>query len=235
MLAPAIFLGKLTHPDFSLSEEYFTQLGDFFTSYRNNYFIWVESTDLLKIGEYNIHYGSEEVKHKTKKALEPIMNAFCSKNLEINSLPEKLEFYLNKTGIKKENVISITINETKPQTLMDIGKSLTELRKEGFLLIGLGNITQKNQITEEKPLESVLEFDSWVRVKLWEFDYYALRDIDNIFPFQRGLYQDKKQSYSPFLIVFGSLEGTDVLYDLFSGFEGNNSLRSFYFKELVNN
>ena len=39
--------------------------------------------------------------------------------------------------------------------------------------------------------------------------------------------------YIPFLVIFGSLEGTDVLIDLFTGFEGNNSLRSFYFESKI--
>lgn len=230
MSAPAVFLGKLTDLDNNLTDEYFSSIKDFLDDYSDYYFIWVESSDLLHLGEYGVHYGSDGVAKIAKDMLEKGMNKYCSKR---NSSPQKsktLENYIQRTNIDPKKIISLMINETKSQNLMDIGMALTKLRKKGFLLIGLGNITQKDTISVNEPTEPIKEFDSWVRVKLWEFDYYAVRDIETFFPFERGLYQDRKTVYGPFLVVFGSLEGTDVLYDLFSGFEGNNSLRSFYFK-----
>ena len=112
---------------------------------------------------------------------------------------------------------------------MELGQNLQKLRETKFLLMGLGNITANQKSNDAEVRKAVKEFDSWVRVKLWEFDYYALRDIQTFFPFEKNLFLEDLHSYAPFLVVFGSLIGTDVLYDLFTGFEGNSSLRSFYF------
>ena len=161
--------------------------------------------------------------------LESIISTFKSNKKTKNELSDTIHYYCSSLHIDYQKVVHLVINETHPQLLMALGQKLLKIRETSFVLVGLGNVTFNEKHIDDQVVKAVKEFDSFVRVKLWEFDYYALRDIETYFPIERNLYLEDFHHYAPFLVVFGSLIGTDVLYDLFTGFEGNKSLRSFYF------
>lgn len=232
---PALFVGLLQNRQYPLQKDYFTSLNSFFQNYQQDHYIVIESTDLLNTGEYAIYHGSTKDNETIIGELESIMNRY-SKLKQISDYTfTQIEYYSQAVNIDVKKITHILINEINAQKLINIGKDLLQFRKRGFLLIGLGNLTQKEGTGNLEPTEEVKEFDAWLRIKLWEFDYYSIRDIDTYFPIQRNLYQEKVELYAPFLVIFGSLEGTDIIYDIFTGFEGNNSLRSFYFSPNVIN
>lgn len=228
---PSIFLGKLTEFDTELGKQYFQTLREYFKAFKDNYFVIVETSSTIPDSVYEISFDASQLNKDVITEIKKSLQDLSINPIERNSFQEPIQKYIAELQLPSSNIICLTFNETNPQRGMDIGHRLQFVRQKNCILIGLGNITH----IDSKPafdVEPIREFDSWVRVKLWEFDYYALRDIENFFPFERSLYLDNYIHYIPFLVIFGSLQGTDVLADLFTGFENLCSIRSFLFSSV---
>lgn len=226
---PAVFLGNIQHSSQEQRQDYFTALHDFFKDYRDTKFLIVESTSDCSENEYVLSYDTDFQDTQSLEILDSIVQEYKGiKKIEY-SFSETIKLYCSLLHLNPKQVVHLVLNETNSHHIMELGQKLQKVREANFLLIGLGNITVMDTKTDEQVTKATREFDAWVRVKLWEFDYYALRDIETYFPFKKNLYLEDFHSYAPFLLVFGSLFGTDILHDLYAGFTQNRSLRSFYF------
>ena len=121
----------------------------------------------------------------------------------------------------------------EPQTLLDIGHALASLRKREVLLIGMGNIVHNlHEMASDMHIlvkEWALEFDSWIRMKIIEFDKDSIRDYRRFGPFADKAIPNPEY-FDPFLFIYGTLHGNDELTDIYSGFQhGTLSLRSIAF------
>ena len=228
-IVPSVFLGKIHHLSDQQKQEYFETLNTFFKDYTDSYVLLVESSVDCSEDEFVLSYEGDFQDVESLKQLELIISGFKTTKITLKTFSDSINYYCSSLHLNTQKVVHLLINETRSQVSMELGKKLQKMRKANYLLVGLGNVTSKEKTNDHEVITAVKEFDSWVRVKLWEFDYYALRDIDTYFPIKRNLYLKEFHPYASFLVVFGSLTGTDVLYDLFTGFEGNTSLRSFYF------
>ena len=227
-LAPAIFLGKLSDFNSDISKNYFSEINEQFGKFSEHYFLFIELSEKINDKECQIRFNEQFQEPLLLQTLETILSKSNFNPTKQSEYSPIVQSYIEKLDLPKNKVVSIVVNEQNFQKLMELGQALVPIRNKNCSLVGLGNITHQSQ-TGKEITEAAKEFDSWVRVKLWEFDYYALRDIEVYFPFSKKLYLDKDYHYGSFLIIFGSLVGTDVLYDLFTGFTGNTSLRSFFF------
>lgn len=233
-ILPSVFLGKITDITSSIAVKYFQTLNDFFKKFSEANILVITCSMAIQENEFELQYDPS---FKDKVSISEIKSILqqSGKNLKGNSVNKTtMVDYFERIGVNKSKILYLTVNISKVQFAMELGKNLQIIRWKNFILLGLGNITHL-LVDSDGYDGSFKEFDSWVRVKLWEFDYYALRDIETFFPLSRHLYLDKISHYIPFLIVFGSLLGTDVLTDLYHGFEDFNSLRSFYFTSFSNN
>ena len=228
-LLPAVYVGKLTNTSSNKAKNYFEILKKFFSQFHNCGFLFIETSDNLQEHEAEVSYKQEFQEQSILNNISSILTEFNFKQSITTNFSKSVHEYVSNLLIPAHKVVSIAMHETDKQKLMELGKKLVTIRKNNFIIIGLGNITHLNKITNDEMKVAIKEFDSWIRVKLWEFDYYAVRDIQTYFPFAQDLFLDNIIYYGPFLVIFGSLIGTDVLYDLYTGFEENNSLRSFYF------
>lgn len=228
-IAPSVFLGKINQSSDQSKHEYFEALNTLFKDYTDSFILIVESSTVCTNEEFIVSYQDDFQDKNSIELLESIVLEFKTSKKIKNTFSDSINHYCSSLHLNTKKVVHLLINETHPQVSMELGQKLEKMREAQFLLIGLGNITFMDNNNNDEVKKAVKEFDSWVRVKLWEFDYYALRDIENYFSFEKNLFLEDFHSYAPFLVVFGSLIGTDVLYDLFTGFEGNISLRSFYF------
>ena len=228
-ILPAVYIGKLTNFSSNQAKDYFESLKEFFTQFHESGYLIVETSEILQEHEVLVSHKQD---FEDQSSLSNIISILTELNYNISTttnFSKIVQEYLSNLHIPAHKVVNITIHETDKQKLLTIGKRLVTIRENNFMIIGIGNITHMNKIANDDMREAIKEFDSWIRVKLWEFDYYAIRDIQTYFPFSPDLYLDNIIYYGPFLVIFGSLIGTDVLYDLYTGFEANNSLRSFYF------
>ncbi len=228
-IAPSVFVGKLHQSSEQQKQEYFSELSTFFKDYKDSNILIVESVNDCSQDEFVVSYRDEFRDIDSLKLLESIVLEFKTSKKIKNTFSEFLTDFCSSLQLNTNKIIYLALNETRSQVLMELGQKLQKMRQGNYVLVGLGNVTNKAKTNKNEITKAVKEFDSWVRVKLWEFDYYALRDIETYFPMEKSLYLDDVHSYGPFLVVFGSLIGTDVLYDLYTGFEDNTSLRSFYF------
>lgn len=226
---PSVFLGNIQHSSPEQRQEYFSALDNFFKDYRDAKFLIVESNHDCAENEYILTYEDNFQNEDYLKMIESVVEEYKDTKKIRHSFSEAIKLYYNSLHINPGQIVHLVLNETNSHHIMELGQKLQKVREANFLVVGLGNITVMDTKNDEQVVKATREFDSWVRVKLWEFDYYALRDIETYFPFEKNLYLEDFHHYAPFLLVFGSLFGTDVLYDLFAGFNGNTSLRSFYF------
>jgi hypothetical protein len=233
-LVPSVFIGKIINSSNKLANDYFNALRSFFNNYSESSFLFIESSDEISENDFIFSFEKEFQLSPLLQSIENIISEIDVNKIVNNDFSYVIKKYIEYLDIPGKKVISITLGQKNIQKLMEIGKKLQKIREMNCLPIGLGNLTHSTKKQDEIVLESVKEFDSWVRIKLWEFDYFALRDFETFFPFENN-FLDKNIHYSPFAVIFGSLIGTDVLYDIFAGFEDYNSLRSFYFSSLKPN
>lgn len=227
-LAPAIYLGKLENFRSEQAKEYFKELKNAFKIFSDQYYLFIEINDDSTSNDCQIFYDNEFQEFSIVQTLEKILSKSKNNVTKGKNIPSIVISYIDQLQLPKNKVMSLKIPNQAFQKLMELGHELDSVREKNCALVGLGNITH-NKNTSNEIRNAVKEFDSFVRIKLWEFDYYALRDLDKYFLFDRNLYLDQISHYGSFLVIFGSLIGTDILQDIYTGFEKNNSLRCFYY------
>jgi 4,5-DOPA dioxygenase extradiol len=121
---------------------------------------------------------------------------------------------------------------TTPADLLAIGRALSPLRAEGFMIVGSGgtvhNPSRVRFDLHNPPTEAwARAFDNWVREQLDALDEDALADYRARGP-QAHLAAPTFEHLAPLFVVLGARCPGDRCVHLFEGFHaGNLSLRSF--------
>lgn len=121
---------------------------------------------------------------------------------------------------------------TTPADLVDIGRALSSLRGEGFMLVGTGGVVHNPSRVRfdlhDPPTEPwARAFDNWVRERLDALDEEALVDYRARAP-QAHLAAPTFEHLAPLFVVLGARCPGNRCVQLFEGFHaGNLSLRSF--------
>lgn len=131
-------------------------------------------------------------------------------------------------------VLQLSLDKSKSmREHYELGKTLKELRNQGVLIIGSGNIVHNLRAIDwsrdATPHQWNVEFDEWVRDKINERDFHPL--IDDILKSDAGkLSIPTPEHYIPLLYILGASEEEDNLEYIFEGYQNASmSMRSLIF------
>lgn len=130
-------------------------------------------------------------------------------------------------------VIQITMPyPTDPRYVLKMGRSLSELRREGILLIGSGgavhNLQELQWHQKHGPgAEWAIEFDRWVHERLRDHDVEGLLEFEEDAPHGKRAHPTPEHFYPLFFAVGAALPGDHVV-PIHEGFE-YHSLSMFSF------
>jgi len=131
-------------------------------------------------------------------------------------------------------VLQLSLNLAKPPSYhLALGQQLRELRDQGILIVGSGNVVhnlRKIRWEENAPLfDWAVEFDGWVKSKIESRDWNALAN-DFARTEAARLSVPTAEHYCPLLYVLGAANEDDSLHWVYEGMQnGSISMRSFYF------
>jgi 4,5-DOPA dioxygenase extradiol len=129
-------------------------------------------------------------------------------------------------------VFQLSIDMTKDMNWhLEIGKTLSQLRDRGVLILGSGNIVHNLHALRfnGRPHDWALEFDSLVANKLNERDFGALADIGSMGSLM-NMANPTLEHYAPAVAIAGASDSRDELITLTQGIDlGAVSMRSFVF------
>ncbi|MHA2504605.1 MAG: dioxygenase family protein, partial [Candidatus Kariarchaeaceae archaeon] len=130
-------------------------------------------------------------------------------------------------------VVQISIpGHASPQTVLEMGRTLRDLRKKGILMIGSGNIANNKHLAdlEHKYAETdawAIEFDEWFAKNLNDLNIDKLINFETDAPHAEKAVANKSHIL-PLYFVLGALQQNDYYVNLHEGFHfGNISMRSF--------
>lgn len=226
-MLPIIYLGL---PDnFKNKDDYNDKISSYIDQIPNYESVILVSSQIISEKEIIVFFNVDTTNPKLISQIKSIQESISSEiPFKIKNRIEYEKTFPNwlKELSKIKNIIVLSVPNNR-KIVMILGKLFQPLRSQNVLLLGLGNITYISSQVSDDLLDNVIDFDSWVRVKIFEFDYYALRDFENYFPEDPNNFLENSKHYIPFLFIFGAYEGSDELIDIFSGFDGLKSLRSF--------
>lgn len=129
-------------------------------------------------------------------------------------------------------IVQLSINMAKPSDFhFELGVKLKELRKEGVLIIGSGNIVHNDKMLlwdnqYAQPYPWATEFDEQVKRCIMQRDYGPLQE-DLLYTEVGRLSAPTLEHYLPLLYVLGASDGDDALSFEFEGIQfGSVSMRS---------
>ncbi len=132
-------------------------------------------------------------------------------------------------------VVQLSLDLSKPPEFhFHLGEQLRELREQGVLILGSGNIVHNlRQVKWEEdaaPYDWALNYDEWVKESVLKRNFDPL--IFNAIDSQEGrLSVPTWEHYLPFLYVLGASESSDsVIFDVEGVQNGSISMRSFRFE-----
>lgn len=132
-------------------------------------------------------------------------------------------------------VIQISLpNQADPKMLLDLGSALKQLRKQGILLIGSGNLIHNPEWVKkfdkyQDPEQWAVETDDWLHDEIVSLNIDDLIDYQNKIPHKEKALP-KNNHILPLFFVLGAITQKDHLVDIYDGFHhANISMRSFAF------
>lgn len=129
-------------------------------------------------------------------------------------------------------VFQLSVDVTKDMKWhLDIGKTLSELRNRGVLILGSGNVVHNLYAlgATDKPYDWATEFDTMVANKLAERDFLSLCDSSAMGNLM-SMANPTLEHYAPALTIAGASDAQDQLFTLVDGIDlGSISMRSFVF------
>ncbi|MDU8912332.1 4,5-DOPA dioxygenase extradiol [Aestuariicoccus sp. MJ-SS9] len=114
---------------------------------------------------------------------------------------------------------------------LEIGRTLTELRDRGVLILGSGNVVHnlRTMRKDGAPQDFALEFDALFADRLTDRDFRALADRDGLGPLLTAAHPSVDH-YLPALTVAGASDSGDALTFMTDAIDlGSVSMRSFIF------
>ncbi len=114
---------------------------------------------------------------------------------------------------------------------LEIGRSLSDLRDRGVLILGSGNVVHNLQAMRYggKPQDFALEFDTLFTDRLGDRDFAALADADGLGTLLR-MAHPTVDHYMPALTIAGASDARDDLTFMTDAIDlGSVSMRSFAF------
>ncbi|EAQ43915.1 hypothetical protein MED193_00215 [Roseobacter sp. MED193] len=114
---------------------------------------------------------------------------------------------------------------------LDIGRTLSELRNRGVLILGSGNVVHNLRAMRRggEPLEFALEFDALFADRLADRDFAALADAKNLGTLLPAAHPTVDH-YLPALTIAGASDARDDLTFMTDAIDlGSVSMRSFIF------
>jgi 4,5-DOPA dioxygenase extradiol len=132
--------------------------------------------------------------------------------------------------------LSLSLDQA-PSYHFELGKKLSNLRNEGILIIGSGNVVHNLRKikwdNKAEPHEWAIEFDKWIKEKIIQQDYESL--VNEFDSFEAGkLSVPTLEHYLPLLYILGASDKADKLTFEFEGIQnGSISMRSLSFKNLI--
>ncbi|WP_106746172.1 4,5-DOPA dioxygenase extradiol [Yoonia maritima] len=131
-------------------------------------------------------------------------------------------------------VFQISIDMTRDLSYqLEIGKTLSELRDRGVLILGSGNVVHNLRAVQHggKPQDFALEFDSLVANRLTERDFSALADRQSLGSLLQ-MAHPSVDHYLPALTIAGASTEKDQLTFMTDAIDlGSVSMRSFVFHD----
>ena len=231
MIQPTIFLGLV--PNIDSNQDYKEKISSYLAECSNYSYVLacIPFSNQLRNESICLYFASKQSKTFLISQLKPYLE---EQGIETEtddfSKASNHNYYLTycKELFGETPVIFMTLRENR-QVSLHIGNLLQQMRYKDVLLVGLGNLTH-TQINDSQAENdrAAKDFDSWVRVKLIEFDYYGLRDFENFLDYKF----DDIRYYLPFLFIYGTFFGTDEIKDLYLGFDGDTSLRSLAYQHV---
>ncbi|OLS28890.1 MAG: hypothetical protein HeimC2_03270 [Candidatus Heimdallarchaeota archaeon LC_2] len=129
--------------------------------------------------------------------------------------------------------ISLPLNAS-PMQIMNIGTELTNLRKQGVLLIGSGNLVFNLELADQtnkyKQVENwTLETDKWIDQQLNDVNIEALLDYKKQMPNLKKAVPTLEH-FLPLFFVLGAMKQKDHYITIYEGYHyGTVSMRCFAF------
>ena len=114
---------------------------------------------------------------------------------------------------------------------LEIGRTLSELRDRGVLILGSGNVVHNLRTMRRggKPLDFALEFDTLFADRLTDRDFAALADAEGLGSLLTAAHPTVDH-YLPALAVAGASDARDDLTFMTDAIDlGSVSMRSFIF------
>jgi 4,5-DOPA dioxygenase extradiol len=113
----------------------------------------------------------------------------------------------------------------------EVGKQLAELREQGVMIVGSGNVThnlsQVNPDVNATVLPWAKEFDEYIKKAILNRDFDALIDIEKQMPYAK-IAHPTMEHYIPLLYSVGASDENDEISFLYEGIEhGSLSMRSW--------
>lgn len=129
-------------------------------------------------------------------------------------------------------VLQLSLNIKKPaQYHFEMGESLRDLRDQGVLIVGSGDVVHNLQTirweSNAKPFDWAVEFDEWTKEKLIERDFKAL--VNDYLKSSAGeLSVPTPDHYYPMLTVIGASDPSDQVEFVYEEIQnGSISMRTF--------
>lgn len=114
---------------------------------------------------------------------------------------------------------------------LEIGQALSELRNQGVLILGSGNVVHNLRAIQPdgRPLDFALEFDTMFEQKLEDRDMASLADVSGLGSLLKQAHPTVDH-YMPALTIAGAADKGDDLSFMTNSIElGSLSMRSFIF------
>lgn len=128
-------------------------------------------------------------------------------------------------------IIQLSLDATQgPEAHLEMGRRLRDLRNQGVLIIGSGNIVhnlRRISWEERAPTpEWASQFDEWVKLSLMQRDYQALA-TEHLATEPGRLSVPTPDHYDPLMVVLGAVEENDKLAFEWEEFQNSSiSMRS---------
>nr|WP_226988044.1 4,5-DOPA dioxygenase extradiol [Bdellovibrio bacteriovorus] len=135
-------------------------------------------------------------------------------------------------------VVQLSIDMSEPASFhLELGKTLGQLREQGVLILGSGNIVHNLRRMDwnqpRKGFDWAEEFDEWVKARLIDRDFKAVGD-DYAKTLAGQLSVPTPDHYLPLLYVLGAADEKDNLKFELEGFDmGSISMRALSFGRKV--